>query len=509
MSGFGALLYLEGRTLRAQLRLLAQARGRLAVYLLVAVYIVFILTRSRRGMPHFGHAATIYALALWLLGLGIAAIGGQRRLLARPADLALVVPSAIPPDRIVVWTLVRQAVTQLRFLIVVAVFWVPQMAASGDVGWGSLLYLVGLTLIAAMAIRYILLGLGRWGDYIRYALLAAFALLALRAGLGLGQGGLAGLAAVCDPIWPLALTALALHGNALALAALGVAALLVLGAMIALAPSTVRLGVDWGALPVLAGRRGIGWRAALVSSRGPGAAAGRRRFRRRDWPGQGGMALLGVEFARLYRTMLPLWLPLIALGWVVAGIAGHLAVGRGMPWQVLPGLLAYMMVLTGAAALSVTFGQVLSSPLWAQTPGLLGTKLMAWFLPAALVSGLGWGGVATGWLIGAGQAAIAVWSLPLALSLMLLSRAVALLAWAVMPNAIDQRTVAVWLRLLFTVLTAAIAAAFFAGAYALLGLAAGAIAGCLAATGEAYLCLQLSEMRIAAMDFVRPSAGRA
>ena len=168
-----------------------------------------------------------------------------------------------------------------------------------------------------------------------------------------------------------------------------------------------------------------------------------------------------------------------------------------------------MMVLSGAAALSVSFGQVLATPLWAQTPGQLGTKLLAWFLPAALVSGLGWGGVAAGWLIGAGQAAMAAWSLPLALSLMLLSRAVALLAWATMPNAIDQRTVAVWLRLLLTVLAAVIAAAFFAGAYALAGLSAGAVAGCLAATGEAYICLQLSEMRIGAMDFVRPSAGRA
>ena len=509
MSGFGALLYLEGRTLRAQLRLLAKARGRLAVYLLVALYVGFILTRSRREMPHFDHAATVYALALWLLGLGLAAVGGQRRLLARPADLALVVPSAIAPDRIIVWTLLRQAMTQLRLLIVVAVFWVPQMAASAEVGWGSILYLIGLMLIAATAARYILLGLGSWGKYVRYVLLAAFALLALRAGLGLGRGGLAGLAAACGPVWPIALTAIALRGNALALAALGAAALLVLGAMIALAPRIVRLGVDWGALPVLAGRRGLGWRAAAASASGAGAVARRRRFRRRDWPGQGGMALMGVEFARLYRTMLPLWLPLIALGWIVAGVAGHLAVRHGIPWQVLPGFLAYMMVLSGAAALSVSFGQVLATPLWAQTPGQLGTKLLAWFLPAALVSGLGWGGVAAGWLIGAGQAAMAAWSLPLALSLMLLSRAVALLAWATMPNAIDQRTVAVWLRLLLTVLAAVIAAAFFAGAYALAGLSAGAVAGCLAATGEAYICLQLSEMRIGAMDFVRPSAGRA
>ena len=160
MRGYDALLYLEGRSLRAQLRQLARARGRLALYVLVLAYVVFVLVQGRRGMPHFSHAASVYALALWLFFLGLASVGGRRRLLARPADLALVVPSAITPDRIVVWSLVRQAATQLRLLVVVAVFWVPQMAASGGGGWGALLYAVGLTLIAAMGVRYILLGLG-------------------------------------------------------------------------------------------------------------------------------------------------------------------------------------------------------------------------------------------------------------------------------------------------------------------------------------------------------------
>jgi hypothetical protein len=108
-----------------------------------------------------------------------------------------------------------------------------------------------------------------------------------------------------------------------------------------------------------------------------------------------------------------------------------------------------------------------------------------------------------------GETAIALWSLPLALALMCLVRAVGLLGWAMLPNALDQRGIAVWLRFLVTILATAIAAGFFAGAFALAGFAAGAVAGSLSALAEAYLCLQLSELRIRAMDFVRPSEGRA
>lgn len=508
MKGYDALLYLEARSFLAQLRGLARARGRLLLYIFVLAYVVFILAQGRQGLPHFAHAASVYALALGLLFLGLSAIGGRRRLLARPADLALVVPSAIAPDRIVVWTLLRQAAMQLRLLLVVAVFWVPAMAASGDVGWGALLYAVGLTLLAAMATRYILLGLGGFGAPIRYLLLLALIALAVFAGLGLLKGGTAGLAAASGQVWPLALSVAALHGDAPALLTWGVLTALVIVVMVALAPRIVRLGVDWGALPVLAGRRGLIGRnsgaGGQVSSR-----ARHQRFRRRDWPGRGDFALFGVELARLYRTLLPTTAPLIWLGWIASGVAGALALPRGVPWEVVPGFVAYVMVLTGAAAASLNFGQILATPLWSQTPGPMGTKLLAWFLPGTLVTGLGWAGVASGWLLGMGQGLLAICSVPLALALMLLVRAVGLLGWAMLPNAVDQRSIAVWLRFLLTVVATAVAAGFFAGAYVLAGFAAAAVVGSLAAAGEAYFCLQLSQMRIASMDFVRPSEGRA
>ncbi len=509
MSGYNALLYLEWRTLLAQLRQLARARGRLLVYVLVLAYMVFILTQGRRGLPHFAHAASVYAVALWLLLLGLGAIGGRRRLLARPADLALVVPSAIAPDRIVVWTLVRQAVSQLRLLVVVAVFWVPQMAASGDVAWGVLLYGVGLALIAAMAIRYILLGLGRWGRWLRYALLVLLTGLLLYAGLALLRDGTAGLAAALAATWPTRVSVAALHGQGPALVILGVLAALSVAAMVMLAPNIVRRGVDWSALPVLAGRRGLFARQQPALGSGVPSRARRRRYRRRDWPGRGDFALFGVELARLYRTLWPLTAPLIVLGWVAACVAGALALPHGVPWEVVPGFVAYVMVLTGAAAASLNFGQILATPLWSQTPGPMGTKLLAWFMPSALVTGVGWAGVACGWLLGMGQGAIAVWSLPLALGLMLMIRSVGLLGWALLPNAVDQRSIAVWLRFLITIVATLIAAGFFAGAYALAGFAAGALVGTLAAVGEGYLCLQISQLRISGMDFVRPSEGRA
>ncbi len=509
MKGYKALLYLEWRTLLAQLRGLARSRGRLVVYVLVLAYLGFILSQGRRGVPHFGHAASVYALALWLFFLGLASVGGRRRLLARPADLALVVPSAITPDRIVVWSLVRQAATQLRLLVVVAVFWVPQMAASGGVGWGALLYAVGLTLIAAMGVRYILLGLGAWAAAARYLLLLCLAALALWAGIGLRRGGGAGLAAAVGRLGPLALAVSALHGAALPLVAWGGLTAGVMALMVAMAPRIVRLGVDWGALPQLAGRRGLAWRYSGAPGGQVGGRTVRRRFRRRDWPGRGVFALFGVEVARLYRTLLPTTAWLIALGWIAAAVAGVLARPHGVPWEVVPGFALYLMALTGAAAASLNFGQILATPLWSQTPGPMGSKLLAWFLPSAVVSGIGWAGVTVGWLLGMGQGAFAVWSLPVTVALMLLVRAVGLLGWAMLPNAVDQRGVAVWLRFLFTVVAAAIAAGFFAGAYALAGFAAGAALGSLAAVGEAYFCLQLSQMRIGAMDFVRPTEGRA
>jgi len=279
--------------------------------------------------------------------------------------------------------------------------------------------------------------------------------------------------------------------------------------MVAMAGRTVRLGVDWSALPALAGRRGLAWRYSGAPGGQVGRRTVRRRFRQRDWPGRGGFALLGVEIARLYRTLLPATAPLIALGWVAAAVAGALARPHGVPWEVVPGFTAYVMVLTGAAAASLNFGQILATPLWSQTPGAMLLKLLAWFLPSAIVSGAGWAGVTVGWLLGMGQGALAIWSLPLTIALMLLVRSVGLLGWAMLPNAVDQRGVAVWLRFLFTVVATAIAAGFFAGAYALAGFGAGAVVGSLAAVGEAYFCLQLSQMRISAMDFVRPSEGRA
>ena len=509
MKGYSALLYLEWRTLLAQLRQLARARGRLVVYVLVIAYLVFILSQGRRTMPHFEHAASVYAVALWLLLLGLAAIGGRRRLLARPADLALVVPSAIAPDRIVVWTLLRTAVSQLRLLVLVAGFWVPQMAASGGVGWGVLLYGVGLTMIAAMAIRYSLLGLGSWGPPLRYLLMVLWAGLLLYAGASLLRSGTAGLATAAAALWPLGLSVSALHGGALALSLLGLLALGVLALMVLLARRIVGLGVDWGALPQLNGRRGLVARQqAAMAAQAPGRAK-RRRYRRRDWPGRGDFALFGVELARLYRTLWPLTALLIVAAWLVAGVGGDLAGSRGVPWPVVPAFVAYIMVLTGAAATSMNFGQVLATPLWSQTPGAMGKKLLAWFLPGVLVTGIGWAGVACGWLIGMGQVALAAWSLPLALGLMLLVRAVGVLGWALLPHAVDQRSVAVWLRFLVTIVAVAIAAGLFAAAYLLAGFGAGAVAGTLAAVGEAYVCLEIGQMRISAMDFVRPSEGRA
>jgi hypothetical protein len=78
-----------------------------------------------------------------------------------------------------------------------------------------------------------------------------------------------------------------------------------------------------------------------------------------------------------------------------------------------------------------------------------------------------------------------------------------------LPHAVDQRSIAVWLRFLVTIVAVAIAAGLFAAAYLLAGFGAGAVAGTLAAVGEAYVCLEIGQMRISAMDFVRPSEGRA
>lgn len=510
MSGYSALLYLEWRTLLAQLRLLLRARGRLVIWALVLAYFAFIVSRGRAGMPHLPDAAALYAVALWLLSLGLASIGGRRCLLARPADLALVVPSAIPPDRIVVWTLARQALSQLRLLVVVAVFWVPQMAASGGVGWGTLLYAVGLSLIAAMALRYVLLDLGRWGSLARWLLLAAFAALALLTALALLGDGLAGVSQLATSIWPLSLALQALLGQGLALLAFGLAAVLLVAAMVALAPRIVRLGVDWGLLPLLARTRGAGrYSAAALRQERLTARVGRRALRRRDWPGRGDLALCGVELARLYRTLWPRTASLIALLWVFAGVAGALAAERGVPWQIVPAFVAYVMVLSGAAVSSVQLGTVLATPLWSQTPGALGRKLLAWFLPGALTGGVGWTGVAVGWLLGAHQTLLALWSLPLGLALMLMVRGIGLVGWSFLPNAVDQRVVAVWLRLLLTVVAAALAGACGVAGYALGGVGPAVAVAALSALGEAYLCLRLAALRIGRMDFVRPSEGRA
>ena len=153
MTGYDALWYLEWRSLVAELHRLLRQRGRLALYLLLTAYLVFILAQGGQGLPRLTDAPAAYAVLLSLVYLGLSSLGGRRRLLVRPSDLTLVVPSAIAPDRIVVWSLVRRAVAQLRLLIVVAIFWVPQMAASGGVSWGTLLYAVGHQKIAVMELR--------------------------------------------------------------------------------------------------------------------------------------------------------------------------------------------------------------------------------------------------------------------------------------------------------------------------------------------------------------------
>jgi len=502
MTGYDALWYLEWRSLVAELRRLLRQRGRLALYLLLAAYLAFILAQGGQGLPRLTDAPAAYAVLLSLVYLGLSSLGGRRRLLVRPSDLTLVVPSAIAPDRIVVWSLVRRAVAQLRLLVVVAIFWVPQMAASGGVSWGTLLYAVGATLVGAAATRYALLGLGRPGAALRSLLVLAFAALAAAAALALWRSGLAGLSGLAAALPPLAWSVLALRGGLTELALFGAAALAAVYAMVLVAPRIVREGVDWSALPTLAARR------AAARAGGSARELGRRRLGRRDWPGRGDLALFGVEAARLSRALWPVRGPAVALAWLGAAAGGALGAARGLPWQVGPGAGLYLMLLTTSAG-AAGFGQVLASPLFAQTPGRWSRKLAAWLAPGVLLGGVAWGGGAAAWLLGAGQAGWAAAGVPLGVCAMALVRSVGLLSWTVLPNAVDQRSVAVWLRFLGVVLGTALAAALFAVGYAVQGLGAGALLGCAAAVLEAGICLAAAAGRVARMDLARPDEGRA